>query len=165
MATVLLRSDRCGLGAPAAPPQLADSQPGGFLADLATYWSGKCAGRTMPARADICPFELRRHLASIILLDVVGAPPRFRNRLVGSAIVANEGRDSTGRWLDETVLEDIREAVLAQHLEAVEGRRMSCYAVTLLGQDGKNYCYECLLLPLAADGETVNMLFGAVRFF
>jgi hypothetical protein len=165
MAAFLLRSDRCGLGTPVAPPQFAASQPGGFLADIAAYWTGKCAGRAMPARADICPFELRRHLTGLILLDVVGAPPRFRKRLVGSAIVAKEGRESTGHWLDETVREDIREAVLAQHLEAVEGRRMSCYTVTFLGRDDKNYCYERLLLPLAADGEMVNMLFGAVRFF
>ncbi len=147
-----------------AAPHFAAAEPLGFLVDIEAYWVAKRAGRAMPSRADICPFELRGHLPNLILLDVVGAPPRFRKRLVGSAIVAKEGFDSTGRWLDETVREDIRDTVLAQHREAVEGRGMSCYTVSFLGKDGKIYRYQRLLLPLSADGETVNMLFGAVLF-
>jgi hypothetical protein len=165
MVGAVLRSDSVRFVAPSATPHFIASAPLGFLVDIASYWAGKRAGRAMPARADICPFELRRNLAYIILLDVVGAPPRFRKRLVGSAIVAKEGFDSTGNWLDETVRNDIRDAVLAQHLEAVQGRRMSCYTVSFVGKDGKNYRYQRLLLPLSADGETVNMLFGAVQFF
>jgi hypothetical protein len=161
----VLRSDSVRFVVPSATPHFIASEPLGFLVDIASYWAGKRAGGAMPARADICPFELRRNLAYIILLDVVGAPPRFRKRLVGSAIVAKEGFDSTGNWLDETVRNDIRDAVLAQHLEAVQGRRMSCYTVSFVGKDGKNYRYQRLLLPLSADGETVNMLFGAVQFF
>jgi hypothetical protein len=161
----MLRSDSGRFVALLSTPRFAASEPRDFLVDIASYWADKRAGRAMPARADICPFELRRHLANIILVDVVGAPPRFRNRLVGSAIVAEEGFDSTGLWLDKIVPEDIRDAALAQHLEAVQVRRLSCYTVSFLGKDGKNYRYQRLLLPLSADGETVNMLFGAVLFF
>jgi hypothetical protein len=156
--------DEGGNVAVPARPGFARSEPLDFLADIHAYWAGKRAGRTMPSRADICPIELRRNLTSVILVDVVGTPPRFRKRLVGSAIVAKEGYDSTGCWLDETVREDIRDAVLAQHREAVEGRGMSCYTISFLGQDRKIYRYQRLLLPLSADGETVNMLFGAVLF-
>jgi len=41
---------------------------------------------------------------------------------------------------------------------------MSCYTVSFLGHDQKIYRYQRLLLPLSADDETVNMLFGAVLF-
>jgi hypothetical protein len=70
------RSDAARFVPPLATPRFTRSEPFGFLVDILSYWQGKRAGRAMPARADICPFELRRHLPNIILLDVVGAPPR-----------------------------------------------------------------------------------------
>ena len=67
--------------------------------DLYRYWEGKRRGRTMPARADIDPLELRQQLANLILVDVAGSPPQFRIRLAGTDIVSRYGAELTGRAL------------------------------------------------------------------
>jgi hypothetical protein len=74
-----------------------------LLASLLAYWREKCAGRAMPARADIDPTDraLRPHLGYIVLTDVLRPPVRFRFRLIGSELTRLVGRDSTGRYMDE----------------------------------------------------------------
>ena len=61
------------------------------------YWQEKCAGRLMPARADIDPGDLRRFLPHITLVDVVDDPRRFVYRLVGTSEVELRGFDPTGK--------------------------------------------------------------------
>lgn len=150
--------------ADATPHSFIATQPDGLLIDILRYWSGLCRGSMLPARRDIDPAAIRLLLPYVFLVDVVGRPPRFRKRLVGTAIVAKEGYDSTGSWLDESVKPSIREAVLAQHCEAVEHARPNCYSASFIGLDGRTYRYQRLLLPLAGDGTTVDMLFGGVVF-
>ncbi|MEX2629759.1 MAG: PAS domain-containing protein [Tistlia sp.] len=140
------------------------SAPEGWLLEALGYWRRQRGGRRWPRRADIDPIDIPALLPGIILLDLVGAPPRFRKRLVGSAIVEKEGGDTTGRWLDECVNPSIREEVLRQHREAAEAPEGNCYRVAFTGADGKLYSYQRLLLPLSGDGQRVDMLFGGARF-
>ncbi|SMF38367.1 PAS domain-containing protein [Tistlia consotensis] len=140
------------------------SEPQETLLRVFDYWRARRGGRRWPRRADIDPVDIPELLPEIILLDVVGDPPRFRKRLVGSAIVQKEGSDTTGRWLDETVNPTIRDEVLRQHREATEQPEGCCYTVEFAGADGKLYSYQRLLLPLSSDGERVDMLFGGARF-
>ncbi len=139
-------------------------EPEGSLARVLAYWRRRRGGNAMPRRQDIDPVDIPSLLPFVILLDVVGDPPRFRKRLVGSGIVQKEGVESTGQWLDEGVNPVIRDEVIRQHVEATRSPAGSCYAVEFTGNDGKLYSYHRLLLPLSSDGEKVDMLFGGVRF-
>lgn len=138
--------------------------PAASLLALFEYWLSRRSGRRWPRRADIDPLDIPQLLPGVVLLDVVGAPPRFRKRLVGSTIVQKEGLDTTGRWLDDCVNPLVRDEILRQHLEAVEAPEGCCYTVEFAGDDGKLYSYQRLLLPLSGDGERVDMLFGGARF-
>ena len=55
----------------------------------------------MPRRADIDPLELKTHLGSLVLVEVIEGPGRFRYRLVGTRVVEAYGRDSTGKTIEE----------------------------------------------------------------
>lgn len=140
------------------------SAPEGSLLAILDYWRQRRGARRWPSRADIDPIDIPELLPGIVLLDAVGTPPRFRKRLIGSAIVEKEGVDSTGQWLDECVNPLVRDEILRQHREAVESPEGCCYTVEFTGDDGKLYSYQRLLLPLSSDGERVDMLFGGARF-
>lgn len=163
-----LRSGVPGNGS-ALPQPRGDVQfraclPEGSLLRILDYWRHRRGDGRWPGRADLDPVDIPDLLPDVVLLDVVGEPPRFRKRLVGSAIVAREGRDSTGDWLEETINPAVRQEVLRQHVEAAGEPEGNCYRVEFLGVDRRLYSYQRLLLPLSGDGRRVDMLFGGARF-
>ena len=89
----------------AIPDPLAElpleSVPAGVLRVVYALWLAKRPPDGYPGRRDFAPSEMVRQLPYINLLDVEGRPPRFHNRLVGTAIVEASGIDMTGRYFDE----------------------------------------------------------------
>ena len=69
---------------------------------ITDYWRSIHPEAGLPGRQHFDPVAVPpRLLPSIRLLDVVGDPPRFRLRLMGTKMVAAVGQDFTGCWLDE----------------------------------------------------------------
>jgi hypothetical protein len=66
-------------------------------------WRALCGPRNCPTRSDLDPIALPRHLLpNLALFDIDQSQlPRFRVRLMGTAIVAGYGAEFTGRWTDE----------------------------------------------------------------
>jgi hypothetical protein len=68
---------------------------------LHEYWQRKRGVRSMPARADIEPSEIKPLLPYVIIADVFADPVRVRYRLAGTAVSDAFGCNIAGRWLDE----------------------------------------------------------------
>lgn len=100
-----------------------------------------------------------RLLPNLWLLDVRRHPLRFKFRLIGTAVVEFAGRDSTGRWLDE-VYPDYESTGAFRCTSACVTTRLPQYRKgTVLSNPERWYATaERLYLPLASDGETVDML-------
>jgi len=132
------------------------------LKALYAYWLSKKGAAPAPPRSAIRPEEIVPLLPDIVLLDVVGDPPRFRIRLIGTGVVAAYGKDVTGEFIDEIDLDLVGGEVLAQLERAVREFRPQIYrlAYTKTG-DQRHLEYERMWLPLSPDGKTVTMLLGA----
>jgi hypothetical protein len=130
----------------------------GFL----RYWESKRRDRRLPARADIDPAELKPFLGYIFMLDVVGEPKRFRYRLIGTKIVDHVGRDSTGKFQEEAYSPEQAAENNAMYRWICDNRKplRNFGAINWVGRDF--YKYEIANLPLAADGETVNIILGCM---
>jgi hypothetical protein len=128
------------------------------LQRLYAYWSTKKGQRKMPSRADIDVLDLRYMLGNIMLVDVVdGTPPRFRIRVHGSNLSQRAGYDLTGKMLDELPETEFRKEVRDRWTEvATYGEPLHCDK-NVQFFDGQPYHYESIVLPLSADGESVNM--------
>ena len=129
------------------------------------YWYGRKRGRAMPARADLDPVDIPAMLGKIMLIDVLGDPPRFHHRLVGTHIVEATGEDRTGRFLDRVPFFRKHPIVLDQYRVVVETRQplLSLEPITNC-TNGKVHAVDRLLLPLSSDGQQVNMLLVYVNF-
>lgn len=140
----------------------ADAQSPDVL-ELHDYWRSKLAGRAMPHPADIDPTEMRRLLASIVMADYSGTPPRGRYRLVGSMHAHYAGQDFTGRFVDEMTWSE-KDFVLSVHdrlcrtRAPVFGRYQWDFRDHLPG-----FC-EFGFFPLSADGVTVTRGIGIDDF-
>lgn len=126
------------------------------LQRLYDYWLAKRGQRTMPSRADIDVPDIAYVLGDVMLVDVIGAPPRFRIRLHGSNLSLRAGYELTGRMLDELPETEFRRQVHERWTAvASSGQPLCCDRDGAF--DGRPYRYESLILPLSADGESVNM--------
>lgn len=143
-------------------PLLPGMPEDGVHATLYRLWLGKGKEGRLPGRKDFDPAEMPQLLPHLTLFDVEREPLRFRIRLVGTGIVAAMGSDTTGRYLDEL---DRIEEVERRARELVETREPFFMAGLPLTWTHRDYrTYAVLGLPLAADGETVDMLLYAMVF-
>ncbi|HEX2116857.1 MAG TPA: PAS domain-containing protein [Alphaproteobacteria bacterium] len=134
------------------------------LRQLYAYWDQKRRGRRFPARADIDPLELGFVLGNLSLIDVLHEPLRFRFRLQGTMAVSRLGYDLTGKLVDEIPDPEYRQITLATYRTIVEqGQPMR--AVREQMYDHKIHRYEIVWLPLANNGESINMLVACVALF
>lgn len=134
------------------------------LAALYTYWRSKHRGPLLPSRADIDPFELKPLLPHVLLIDVERPALQFRYRLVGTAIVHVVGSDPTGRRMDEVLPQRLVAPALRAYREAAVRRQAMRLAGRFWQPARSHILWEAALLPLAADGNTVTMLFGGMTF-
>ncbi len=130
--------------------------------ELYDYWRSKFAEGRLPARADIDPIELHRLMPVMFLVDVVQTndQPRFRMRLLGTEINSRFDRDAKGMWMDE---DEILRNVLPDFYATVESRRPR-YRPSARHAKKEYLTYDRLILPLASDGETVDMVIGVLCF-
>lgn len=121
------------------------------------YWDGKRNGRQCPARGDLDPLDFPYILGWVALIEVTRNPLRFRYRLLGVLLVERFGFDMTGKYLDEFPQPAFRQFLERAWTEVVEtGRPIHQFHNDTV--DGHRRDFETLRLPLATDGQTVDMI-------
>src|SRR5688500_13935566 len=68
---------------------------------LLAYWNKRRGNRSMPARRDLDPAQIRSLLPNLVLIDVAAGCTDFRFRLLGTAVAAQCVRDHTGKRFSE----------------------------------------------------------------
>lgn len=123
------------------------------------YWEAIHPERGLPGRQHFDPVDVPDLLANIRLVDVVGEPPRFQVRLCGDKIRDHFGSCQQGLFFDE---------MFPGFASRASGRDFKAAIATGQPQFHQGYCelnpakefipIERVVLPLAADGETVDIL-------
>lgn len=135
------------------------------MQEIYAYWQSLLNGRSMPARKDVDPVKLPRHLPDLMLIDVLHDPRRFRYRLVGSRIVSASAEDRTGQFFDDVPFFQDNPDVIEHYNQVVENTAPHISLEPFLNfSNNMTYQAKRLLLPLASDGETVDMLMVYFRF-
>lgn len=122
------------------------------------WWSAADRHPVPPRREDFDPVEMPRALPGITLFEVERDPWRFRVRLVGTRIVEETSRDTTGAYLDE--LEHC-DTIAARARWAAENRRAYLMPSAPVAWTPRKYkSYSALALPLVdASGCTCMILY------
>jgi len=133
--------------------------------ELFAYWASLKGGARLPARRDVDPADIKRLLPTLSLIDVLADTPKrglidYRIRLAGTGLYGVYGREITGRRLGEvysTPAADYWRRELGKVV--VEGR--PAVGVHNLGWRGAGHLSLLWLrLPLASDGQRVDMILG-----
>lgn len=142
------------------PSELDDSR----FRWLFQYWVERCRDGRLPGRPDIDPLDFPHLLGRIYLIEVVRTPERvrFRFRLWGTKISGLFRHEHTGHWLEDIAAPGTLADLERTLLTCVEERQPHFWRRTIPGDAIEYVATRRMLLPLASDGETVDMLFGLI---
>ncbi len=130
------------------------------------YWRSKAPEGRLPGRRDIDPLEVPDLLPWLTLIDVVWEQERLRLRcrLVGTGVAARFGRDITGLYAEEAYSDAYLGQVLESYGAIIGSRRpqLSRHRIPIEGREHGEF--DRLILPLAEDGDTVDMFLSCFAF-
>ncbi len=132
---------------------------------LLEYWLSIHPQTHLPGRQHFDPLNIPKILPYITLLDVEWDPFRLRFRVLGTAVNHAFGRDFTGKYFDEE-FPDYEIAVgYKQRFEVAKtGMPMHYSGRGTLRYDLDFKTIEWVLLPMARDGETVDMILSVISY-
>lgn len=131
------------------------------------YWRSVAPPGRLPGRQHIKPEDIVPLLPRVFILDVFRDPFRLRYRLAGTEVVRSVQCELTGRWVDEVQPETLTQPRLLDPYRFIveTGQATWRRGPTLWSRDPQHYLTENCLVPLAADGETVDKIFAVVLVF
>lgn len=135
------------------------------------HWRRIAPPTLLPGRQHLDPADIVPLLPNVWLMDVLPAPTQlrwhFRYRLVGTELVRVFGRDPTGQLFHEAWPRMAAPGgVYDHHVAVVDERRPSFRRGPSLYDSSRDYQrLERILLPLARDGTTVDVILGLTVFF
>ncbi len=145
------------------PEVYASALPDGAderVSRLHRYWlSIHPQGGGLPGRQHFDPIDVPLLLPWIWLVDIQRSPLRFRQRLTGTEQVRVMERDVTGMWLDEAHPKFLSSPAYPQFVRCAQDGALQYRRGPPLFHLSKEYLsVERLLLPLAHDGSSVDMM-------
>ncbi len=144
------------------PEKAADEE---YFVTLYDYWrSITPTGRMLPGRQHVNPADITEVLGRIALVDVSieGGKYDFRYRLWGSVMTEIVGQDCTGKSIKDLFPPE-KLSLVQKAFESVVETACPHYWEVAWGVEKRDYIgYKRLLLPLAEDGENVNMILGMI---
>lgn len=133
------------------------------LRQVYLYWESKRNSRTYPARADLDPIEVPLLLPHLVLIDIRRDPFDLIVRLAGTHVVRGIGREVTGLRMQELPTADVASLIDAYASVAADGQARRIQSTCFIPPDRWPQV-DRVVMPLARDGQTPDMLFGGVVF-
>jgi len=133
------------------------------------YWLAKRGNRPMPGRADLDPAEIKPLLPNLVLMDVLrdakpGWPLDFRYRVIGTAIDAMMNGRYTGLCMSTLAHQQPGSRLWSSLEHVTVTRRPQINRVPYVGPHKDFLSVIDMVMPLSADGETIDMLFCIIEF-
>lgn len=142
------------------------------LADIANpkvhrvfaYWQQRCVAGQLMSRASLDPTELRDVLAHLFLVAIGDAPGDLRFLIAGTEIEDRYGRSLRGVAVADTYRLVTRFDTSHQWAQTASDGKPRYRSGPMGFPSNDVYIAERLMLPLAADGERVDHIFGAIFY-
>jgi hypothetical protein len=124
------------------------------------YWLSIAPPDSLPGRQHVAPEKMTAWLSRLWLLDIYRNPLRFRCRLAGSEMVRSIGREVTGKWLDEVHPLSVTDPDSRDRFRTAAelGRPTWRRGPPRWLRHPDFRVVESVLVPLAADGRTVDKI-------
>lgn len=131
------------------------------LREIALHWQAARGPKRMPAWSDIDPAAIARHLPIVWSWKYDRATDEFTGRLAGEVINGLYGKPMRGARMSEFFAPSHYRRIFANHRRIVVEPALGHAIGAVYVHTERNGYGERVLLPLAANGQTGDGLFGA----
>lgn len=129
------------------------------------YWQSIHPTAGLPGRQHMDPTSIPELLANLRIIDVERNPMRFKTRLMGTLLREFFEQEHTGRYFDIDFPKFEKSKAYVDMVETVTEKRPNWYRGTPILYSDKNFVtVERIFLPLAGDGESVDMILTYILF-
>ena len=128
------------------------------------YWTRLRGDRPMPALVDINAADIVGILSNVFLLDVRPPPIDFRYRLIGTSMSKYMKHDHTGNWMSVIPHQKPPSQIWDACVFVAEHRIPFSSNTPYVGKYSEFKSTEDLIMPLSADGKSVDALFVTADF-
>lgn len=130
-----------------------------MVRSIAEYWLGIGPADALPGRQHFDPVDIWPLIRNVWMVDVVGSPPQFRYRVVGTKVVAYIEQEPGARMMDE-IFPHFEDTETCKDMIRVVERRAPRWrrGTPTLRRDKDFKTVEQISLPLAGDGRTVDII-------
>jgi hypothetical protein len=136
----------------------------GYYDKFLDVWHAKAAGRSMPARSDMTPRDLKDFIRNIVIFERIGTnPSRYMFRLIGTALTEVAGH-VTGKSFEESVQPEL----VPRWNECCDLMLSSEQPLRFIGRvhfQGREYLdAEHVYVPLSNDNGEPSFIMGLCRY-
>lgn len=132
---------------------------------IVDYWLAIHPEKGLPGRQHFDPVDVPDLLPHIRLIDIVGEPPRFRVRLCGERIRDHFGINQQGQFYDEMFPGFVNRPSYRDFMAAIATHRPQFHRGNCELNPAKEFVpLERVVLPLASDGKTVDLILAVSLF-
>lgn len=128
--------------------------------ELFAYWSSLRRNGLLPARKDLDPVRMKRHLPTVTLTQVTHNPRDFRIRLAGTGLWSVYGGEISRKRLSDVYSASAADYWRRELDEVVETRRPRAGHHNMGWRGADHVTLLWLRLPLASDGRRVDLILG-----
>lgn len=119
---------------------------------FASIWQARVpAGLSIPSRHSFAPDTLVEFLPFMLIIEMDQTRQRYRNRLVGTEVVAHAGRDTTGKWFEEIYSEATQYGHHRAHQWVLQHRRPLRVHGTMAYVDRGYLAVESVVVPVSVE--------------
>lgn len=152
---------------PGAPPEKSSvtrvtpaELSSGMIRDVFAVWNERRANRLMPARENIVPHGIARHLKHVSLMRAIPESEDYEFRIIGDAHVRAYGTRHQGKHLSDLMAEAPGFALaLKKSLDKVVSSRAPLAFCGVIGRDlgeARFITLESVFLPIGDSDERVD---------
>ncbi len=133
--------------------------------ELFAYWASLRQGARLPGRRHLDPNGIKRLLPTVSLIDVLPEARKagaleFRMRLAGTGLYGVYGHEITGKRLSDIYNSSAADYWRTELSKVVSERRPAVGVHNLAWRGASHLSILWLRLPLASDGNEVDMILG-----
>lgn len=133
--------------------------------ELFAYWASLREGPRLPGRRHLDPAGIKRLLPTVSLIDVLPEARKtgaleFRMRLAGTGLYGVYGHEITGKRLSDIYNSSAADYWCTELSKVVSERRPAVGVHNLAWRGASHLSILWLRLPLASDGDEVDMILG-----
>ena len=134
---------------------------------LDAYWRARLDSGVAPLRGTFEPYDLRRLLPNILIVDITAAPFSVRYRLIGTKVVDVSRVDFTGKRLDECDFQAEDSLIWHQSYQRVleSGAPVFGHVRIPMNEDSnRGLIDEFGIFPLSHDGKNIHQCIAIEDF-